>query len=305
MNMSTNPDPQQPLGGVLHVVFHGAFCFFDPGDDNIYVRVPFVRDMDRMMGKGHGDVTVAEHTYIAGNWLNERTFIPGKKFELRGVEKGHAKFDPTKNLHLKGAINAKSPGPVYAEMTFPRPDRIDSLQRGKIKPKEVFEGNDFDMVKDVQEVSTVQVFGYKFKDHQKLELHPHPRSAFQGEGHLIKGFCSLHLFAEPDNTPPAEHLHHAFQAGLSMYSKAAGKEIGLGLLKPPILEPPKIEPTPQKEVPEGTILAEFEDLPTRLKRLSALGVRLLRNDDLKGFFKKESAETDSSDPVNCAGMFAP
>jgi hypothetical protein len=299
MNMTATPVPA-PLAGFLHVVFHGAFCFFDNGDDNIYVRVPLVTNQ-MYMGAGGGMAMpapiVIEHAYIAGNWLNERTYMSGQ-FQLQGVETGAAELDPAKNLNLTGAKFADNvDDKIYAEMTFPRPDRIDSLQCGTMDPQNDFAGGDLDMVQNVVEVSTVQVFTYRFLDHTKLALPPHPPSAFQGEDHLTGGFCSLHLFAEPDNHPPDnQHSHHAFQAGLAMYCKEDGSPIDLD-----IVNPPKIRPVDQKDVPYGTILAELEDLPARLARLSALGVRRLENDDLNGIFDPDAA-ADASDPVNCMSM---
>src|SRR5262249_16353917 len=78
--------------------------------------------------------------------------------------------------------------------------------------------------------------------HRRLELPPHPPSAFKGQGHVTGGFCALHLFAEPDNEPPDKHPGHAFKAGLLMYRNAKGNQIDLD-----IVNPPKIDAIPQEE----------------------------------------------------------
>jgi hypothetical protein len=299
MNMTTESDSREKLAGFLHVVFHGAFCFVDQKEaPDIMVLVPLVThtsqmDMTEMDGKSQGKAmptpTVAEHAYIAGNWLNERSFIRGA-FELRGVVRGNATFDPSKILSLNGAKPGADRGDLYAVMRFPRPLRIESLQRGPVESK--FTGKDVGLVKQVREVSTVQVFTYRFEDDNQLELYPHPKSAFSGKDRVTGGFCSLHLFAEPDDIAPKPHSHHAFKAALAMYRKETGENIDLDVT------PPEVEPVEQPDVPYGMILAELQDLPTRLNRLSALGVRRLLNENLNGVLD-DSDEQDAGDPLNC------
>jgi hypothetical protein len=283
-------DSEPPVGGHLHVIFHGSFCFFDDGESKaIQVRVPKVVDEK-------GTEMMGAHAYIAGNWLNERTFMPDMKFELKGVETGEARFDPEKNLYLNGAIFAEAPVNLYASITLPRPDRIDSLQRGQIE-QEAFEGDEtaLAMVKGVSEVATVQVFTYRFSDATKLSLEPHSPLAFSGEGRLARGFCSLHLFAEPDETPDADHPHHALRSAMSMFTDADGKPFKLNIQDK---KAPEIQSIPEQEVPFGTISAELEDLPKRIKRLSALGIMRLKNEDLNDIFDDNDA-LGGDDPLDC------
>jgi len=290
---------KEPLPGQLHVIFHGSFCFLDDGkSETIEVRLPTVEDQNGMPMMG-------AHTYLAGNWLSERTLIPDgtNPFVLTGVETGKATFEKAKNLSLADARFAYKPANLYATIILPRPYSIDSLQRGDINPAD-FRGGDIakEMVKGVKQVATVQVFTYRFSNHKELSLAPLSSDAFSGDGHLTgvpdDRFCSLHLFAEPDEPLDEHHPRHALRSALKMYTDPNGNPFELD-----IEMVPDVEAVPSQELPSGTISAEFDDLPKRLKKLSDLAIRRLKGDDFKDIFgndKALSAQAFSGDnPLNC------
>jgi hypothetical protein len=301
------------MAGFLHVLFHGLFCFFDDGN-HIIVRVPRVRHKDHDADGGK-DATqakpiITEHAYLAGNWLGERTFPPGR-YELEGVDAGSHGFNKDHNMALKGAKLAEKPGHhVYATMTFPRPLHIKSLQRAKIDPKTFLDGDDKDMAAEVKEIATLQVFTYRFTNHKKLKLSPLPAEYFTAEENMAGGFCSLHLFAEPDTKPKdaRSHASNAMEAALKMYSKSKGEAIDLKYVKLP-----DVKPVRQEDAPLGTLLPELEDLSRRIERLSRLGAARRRFDNLNETFERRGRDfkpkrlegTESEeDPLNCHSFTA-
>jgi hypothetical protein len=266
--------PAPPQAGFLHVVFHGLFCFFERERD-ILVRVPRVMGMDS---------PGSDHVYLAGNWLGEMTYGPGE-YELKGVHLGYGRFPRKRNLVIIGGMPAANPGPaLYAQMNFPYPDQIASIQRVGVNPAAVFAGNSSSRVQQVKEIATLQVFTYRFDDIMKLSLDGHPWNAKDTVRDTeVGGFCALHLFAEPDrkmSSGPNGHVSHAFPEAMKMFDS-----IDLQMVRTDIVKKVKVA-----EVPFGTLVDEMEDYSVRLARFEdAVGVARKLGNNLNEIWKPNAA----------------
>src|SRR5262245_2201264 len=275
----------------LHVIFHGQFCFSQK-EREIKIHVPLVWDNER---------SIPAHVYMAGNWLNERVYGRNRDFELMGVVTGKGSFDRGHNLVLHKAKLIENPGvECYASMTFPRPHEIHSLQRAKKTEKWRFTGDDTRMVAEVQEVATVQVFTYDIKGSKELQLRGIPATVFPADGTLVDEHLSLHIFAQPDFKPSgsAHNSHDALKTAISMYRHShSDKKVSLDIAGEPEVS------SKNDKLPDSLLAAELEDLPTRFKRISAVGVGW-RKAKKTGEAPKnlEDGGVDASDPLNCFSL---
>ncbi len=264
-------DKEEPHAGFLNVVFHGAFCFFEI-ENNILVRTANIKHM--------GDPKMpSEHVYLAGNWLGESTYEPRKDYQLKGVEPGYARFPREHNLIIKGGTPAKIPEGIYAEFLFPYPLQIYSVQCLPVKNLgEFFEGTSFPKINDVKEISTIQIFTYRFKNHLDLQLVGH--APWTAKRMLVGNIATLHLWSEPDHTVCRCHVGNAFSDSIKMFDS-----VDLKLKKSE-----NILHVEADDLPYGTRVEEMDDLVVRLYKLARLGKAFKAGDDLRAALVKTKRE---------------
>lgn len=279
---------EDPQAGFLNVIFHGAFCFFECLSE-ILVRVPFVPTLPPSPG-------VSDHTYRAGFFLGETTFPPST-YKLEDVEPGFARFPRERNIFVQGGKPKANPGAdMYAEMHFPYPDAIHSIQTLAVEPSTQFGGSAMDLatVMNVKMLATIQVFTYRFKNHKKLRLGVLP---WRADGTMVGGFTTLHLFAESEvpvhkMSGPGGHVRRTFDASVKMFE-------GLGLT---MLKDQPVDLVKQADVPYGVRIEELQDLAPRLgttmRRLGRLKRQGGENLD-KAF---QDSQTDGSSAELCASV---
>jgi hypothetical protein len=237
-----------------------------------------------------------EHVYRAGNWLGEITYDPGE-YRLCGVSPGYARFPREHNLVIEGARPAANPGSdLYAEMIFPYPDDIRSIQSLGIDPSTLFEGASLPMVQSSRKISTLEVLTYRFTNHLKLRLDGHPWSAI---GTMVGGFCTLHVIAEPDRPMQEDmgqqHVKNAFSVAMKMYD-----QVNLQMAK-------ASDPVPHvtmDQIPFGARIEEMQDLCLRLNStMTKLGCMKKRGDNLNTLwdeYAQGGGQPEGSDILRCS-----
>jgi hypothetical protein len=268
-----------PRAGYLHVVFHGLFCFFEE-ETEIIVRTPRVDHM------GGGGMPMPEHVYLAGNWLGEVTYPPGKDYKLTGVEHGYARFPRDVNLVIAGGSRAPNPKGLYAEFGLPYPMQIHSLQSLSVLPlKDFFSGNSLNLIEGVKKISTLQILTYRFHNHLKLALENTPWSA---NTMLSGNIATLHIWAEPDQKVTESHVKNAFDNAIAMYDKVDLK----------FSTSQAAEPVKAGDLPFGLRVEEMQDLFLRLRTLAVLGKRFKNGGNLRKAFRPDEA-LNASDVLRC------
>jgi len=271
-----------PARGTLYVIFHGLFCFFDQGGDEILVRTP---DLNHAHNRNF------EHVISAGNWLGEIQVSPGILYRLKGVDLGPAHFSPATTMIINGGRPANNPKEMYAEFRFPRPKLITPAQIIPIPDLAAFfEGADFDRIAGTTVLSGIQIFTYDFANQNKLALDYHP---WRANGMGFNGKYVLHMFAQPDRrtfpgVPPGGHFIHAFDHAIQMF-----ESIDLRV-RQPLPVPAQLPGSPIPDIMPD----ELEDLSLRTRRMAILGSLKRR-----GLPLEEAWDTDpfidSSDTERC------
>lgn len=275
-----------PQSGFLHVVFHGLFCFFEE-PSHIRVRAPRIPTMPGMSGMP----AMKGHSYLIGPYLGERALDPGTGYVLRGVQPGSARFDPARNLVLKGSKPSENPAELHAEMVFPYPDLISSIQGVPIDPQALFAGGSLPLVLNTTRISTLQVFTYRFADAAQLMVEGVGPGVWNPASQMAGGFASLHVIAEPDESILPGHFLGAFPIAMKMFHN-----VDLAFLSTP-----KVPPVTFAEVPFGARLEEMSDYSIRIDQLASLGALIRRGGNLSDFLRP-SGVLHSGDIERCAGV---
>ena len=272
-------DPQKglpPNRGQLNVILHGLFTILVQKDE-ITVYIP-------NMG--------SDHTYKAGSWLAEINLDPGD-YQLEGAIARDVKdgvFDPNQNMVLnKVRINdAECCGRVYATLHLPLTKAV-SLRRLAIAPG-ALGGDSRDKVDqpDGEHFSAaVQILTYDFNNDANLRLGDHPWEPIFDEG-----FVNLHVFAQPESPPEDDHIRHAFQMSMGLFT-------GVDL----VLKQPVAPADVEKEAEEVKALGgihpqELQGLDERRLWLGALGRAIKDHRDLN---QTSSDFTPFDGPGGCSG----
>jgi hypothetical protein len=251
--------------GTLNVILHGVFTSVVDRDGTITVYIP-------NMG--------SEHVYKAGNWLAETT-LQQSDFTLEGVVKAATRqtFRPDQNIALK---NARISDPnccdrVYATLHFPTPRSITSLGRLTVPPGAIA-GASVGMLdpKSGGQSATVQVLTYDFSSDANLRLGDHP-----WEPVLDNGFVNLHVFAEADRSVEEDHIRHAFQMSMGLFT---GVDLSLQLQTSPADHAAE-----QAEIPDGVHPFEVRGLIERQNWLTVMGRAIKEHRDLNGLWADPTA----------------
>jgi len=200
------------------------------------------------------------HVLRAGSWLAETKVRGGPTYKLKGVDPGGDTLDPARNLFLKFRKRPPEPRP-FATLILPLPRKITPLRIAEVPssaftPREELVGQG-----DTQQVPTLQVFAYDFKDENQLFL-----EADQGDGHFwepvpIGGYINLHIFSAEDRFEEPSRSGTDFAA----CARLLGSDVKLNRSLPasPILN--------AGSLPPGVIAEETEDLAPRTLRMARLG----------------------------------
>jgi hypothetical protein len=259
--------------GKLNIILHGLYIIFVK--DEITVYIP-------NMG--------SEHAYRAGNWLAETTMDEGD-FRLEGTNSQSTDkhpFKPEDNILLRHVrvTDANCCDRVYATLHFPLPNSVLSL--GKLGvPKGGIGGDSKDQI-DPQSgkfSATVQILTYDFESDAELRLGDHP-----WEPVFDDGFVNLHIFSEPDQAPEDDHVRHAFQMSMGLFTG-----VDLSLQKP--LDHTALD-TKVEKTPPGVHPLELKSLLMRLQWLTALGRAIKEHRDLNGVWDDPVALGDAG---SCSG----
>ncbi len=291
MNGSSVSPTAEAVGerGTLNVILHGTFAF----------KVNTHR-IEALMPRNE------QHVYRAGNWLGETDLRPGV-YELQGVEVSPPNransFSREHNLVLTCPKKEPQVKP-YARLVFPRPATISSLRRVKVPAQTIqpepknYRG----------QLTTLQVFTYKFKSDTNLRLvqvksdgkktqrvagaqavhRESKRGHFWEPSFASDNTINLHIFSAHDHEHSAGHPETAFQQVAALL----GHELRL-------TSPPPASELEIKELPEGVMPEETEDLADRVKRMTRLGRMRRQGRDLNQLWLDTEPLDGDPGPCTC------
>lgn len=280
--MITGTPMEQP--GVLNVVFHGLFLYFQKKDGTVLAIIPDIGDEKR------------NHVFLAGNWFAEEPIDASKKpLTLDGVEGGKATFNHAKNLDLRGFPLKKNYLDLsYRVIELPQPSSIVSTRLSPI-PGNSLRGKAVDYVKP-QYLANTQVFTYRHADRNAVRLGDHK---WRPAGKALS--MNLHIRHEPaQEMTEAETRQHA----LVEFNAHLGLLEGLELeMVEPILtssEPPEVT---ELDLPRGVAYVEMTHFTKRHALLEEFWSELRRGGDLNQYWRKRrgGSQTAEADPSACSG----
>ena len=271
---------EQP--GVLNVVFHGLFLFYERKDGTILAIIPDIGDEKK------------NHVFLAGNWFDEEPIDAGAKpLTLEGVRPGHARFKRSRNLSLRGfPLKSNYPDLAYRVLEFPRPSEIVSTRLSHISPQSLA-GKSLEKVQP-KVLPNTQVFTYRYADRTALRLGDH---RWKPVGKALS--LSLHVRHEPAHDLTEEEARrHAlveFNAHLNLLDG-----IDLQMVEPILAssEPPEVT---ELDLPRGVAYAETLAFAKRKAVLENFWSELRRGGDLNKFWRGRTSHLASSDPSACNG----
>jgi hypothetical protein len=290
MNGRDKPDH----GGTLNVIFHGGITIYEGEDPEVKDRGFFEallpkNDPEKDRGKRKSD----RHVYRAGNWLGETEIYPGI-YELRGADPGQASFYDKDEKAYFTLRAAGRPDPLQARVTirFPRPHAIASLRIARV-PLNAFDDDDvarLNLKTDLL-IPNVHVFTYSFDDDNELKL---ANAEDHGDGHFWEpaftgSYINLHIFCSEDRFSTPTQAAHDFDECVRL--------LGLRLrLEHP---QPSAAAADDRDLPDGVLAEELEDLPFRTLRMARLG-RLFREDGDTNL--AWAANDPLGDPETCSNV---
>lgn len=268
--------------GVLNVIFHGLFLFYERKDGTILAIIPDIGDEKK------------NHVFLAGNWFDEEPIDPGSRpLALEGVRPGHARFKRSRNLSLRGfRLKPDFCDLAFRVLEFPRPSEIISTRLSPISPQSLA-GKAIERV-EPKVLPNSQIFTYRYPDRSALRLGDHK---WKPTGQALS--LSLHIRHEPAHDLTEEearrHAITEFNAHLNLLE-------GLDLqMVEPILasaEPPELT---ELDLPRGIAYAETLSYAKRKAVLENFWSELRRGGDLNKFWRGRRPPTAGADPTACNG----
>ena len=297
--MTEDEKQRSKLGGVpgiLNVFFHGTFVFdFHENDRNIDVLIPHVED----------------HVYRVGSWLGETELMcqeghhddAVELYELKGVERGFAGTLPLQHnlMFRQKQLPSDVDALLYAKIRVPFPESIATPRRALLPSNSYRDPQS--VLKEIGylgQIGSIQIFTYRFQSDNELSLTCHPSHPLW-EPAFAGGAISLHIFAAPEhfymppNGPqPVSHVRNAFKQCMEV--------LGLDLEMNDLPEKNEFD---ERDVPEGAVPEETEDLAPRVRRLSQLGRMRKDNRDLNQLWYSSEALDGDPDACGSAGNTPP
>jgi len=196
----------------LYVVLHGLF--------SIVIQESYIA----VVTPG-----VAEHSYLAGSWQQEKPLVKGEWYRLLGADdpkhpEPAPALDKTKNAILAGITDADM-GHSYCLLRFPFPNEIIPI---RYVPAH-FNGVTAQQFPDM--LPMVQILRYHVFDHNLLKLDPLEGWPHQTDKSPI---LSLHIFAEPRSFVQPDHAIAAFDAMVKLLPGADLKLASGSMFCPPL-----------------------------------------------------------------------
>jgi hypothetical protein len=172
---------------------------------------------------------VAEHSYLAGDWQQEKPLVKGEWYRLQGADDPKHQdpapmVDKTKNAVLPGVTDADM-GHSYFLMRLPFPKEIIPI---RYVPAH-FNGVTAQQFPDM--LPMVQILRYHVFDRNLLKLDP-----LEGWPHRKdkSPVLSLHIFAEPQSFVRPDHAIAAFDAMVKLLPGADLKLASGSMFCPPL-----------------------------------------------------------------------
>lgn len=181
----------------LMLWFHGLFAFVIL-HDYIAVLTP----------------KVEEHQFLAGLWKQEQKLREGEWYRLSGVTNAARpdklpELKQDKMLVLSGA-NAVNMAESFCLIRLPFPKQIIPLRFTRAQ----FSGTKAPKQSTISTFPTVLIMRYRVVDYSNLRLEPFKAWVTQKRP---PSTINLHIFAEPNFLPHAEHSMSAFEGMIKMF----------------------------------------------------------------------------------------
>ena len=271
---------EQP--GVVNVIFHGLFLFYERKDGTILAIIPDLGEEKK------------NHVFLAGNWFDEEPIDPGSKpLIFEGVQPGEARFKRSRNLSLRGyPLKSNYADLSFRVLEFPRPHQIVSTRLSPISPKSLV-GKSVETLQP-KVLPNNQVFTYRYSDRTALRLGDHK---WKPVGQALS--LSLHIRHEPGHEMTEQE---AFAHGVAEFNSHLNLLDGIDLkLIEPILvsnEPPEIT---ELDLPRGIAYAETLGYVKRKAVLENFWSEVRRGGDLNKYWKGRTSYLAGTEPAACAG----
>jgi hypothetical protein len=273
--VDTDKKPKPSGAGTLNVILHGTFAFVqDTRARSILALVP----------------ALAHHACRAGSWLAETELFAHRDYELKGVKTGDGTFNPRRNLFVRFKQRPAKSRP-RATLIFPFPKKVTSLRIADVPRDSFVNPRALVSTSATQHMATLQIFTYDFDDDNELLL-TSDRGGHHWEPAFTRQSINLHIFSSEDHREGPSHAIEDFKECAMLL----GSDLELGRS----LRAREIPPLDVRNLPDGVVDKETEDLAPRTIRLARLG-RILKQKDFDANVAWFGNDALDGDPQACSG----